>query len=99
MHIRGFDFKCGGALEKAVALKYTQNLPAPLVLARGKGRLAERMKTIAAESGISILEMPELADALIELEVGSFIPERFYEILAEILVFVMNQGQGPEDRV
>jgi len=80
-------------VEKAVAIKYTQDLPAPLVLAKGRGRIAERLKTIAAENEISILEMPELTEALIELDVGSFIPERFYEILAEILVFVMNQGQ------
>lgn len=80
-------------MEKAVAIKYTQDLPAPLVLAKGRGRIAERLKTIAAENEISILEMPELTEALIELDVGSFIPERFYEILAEILVFVMNQGQ------
>lgn len=80
-------------MEKAVAIKYTQGLPAPLVLAKGRGRIAERLKTIAAENEISILEMPELTDALIELDVGSFIPERFYEILAEILVFVMDQGQ------
>jgi type III secretion system FlhB-like substrate exporter len=80
-------------VEKAVAIKYTQGLPAPLVLAKGRGRIAERLKTIAAENEISILEMPELTDALIELDVGSFIPERFYEILAEILVFVMDQGQ------
>jgi type III secretion system FlhB-like substrate exporter len=82
----------GNKVEKAVAIKYTRDLPAPLVLARGKGRLAERMKAIASDNEISIMEMPELADALIELEVGSFIPERFYEILAEILVFIMNQG-------
>ena len=80
-------------MEKAVAIKYTRDLPAPLVLAKGKGRLAERMRSIAEENDVSILEMPELAEALIELEVGSFIPERFYEILAEILVFIMNQGQ------
>lgn len=83
---------CGGAVEKAVAIKYTRDLPAPLVLAKGKGRLAERMRDIAEENDVSILKMPELAEALIELEVGSFIPERFYEILAEILVFIMNQG-------
>ena len=85
-------------MEKAVALKYTKDLPAPLIVAKGKGLLAERLKTIAAENEIGILEMPDLTEALIELDVGSFIPERFYEILAEILVFTMNQGQSYEER-
>lgn len=85
-------------MEKAVALKYTKALPAPLIVAKGRGLLAERLKTIAAENEISILEMPDLTEALIELDVGSFIPERFYEILAEILVFTMNQGQSYEER-
>ena len=50
--------------------------------------LAERIKQIAAEEGIEIVEEPNLADALVELPLGSLIPEQFYKIVAEILVFV-----------
>jgi len=50
--------------------------------------LAKRIKQIAAEQGIQIVDEPELADALVELPLGSLIPEHFYRIVAEILVFV-----------
>ena len=75
-------------MEKAAAIQYTEDLPAPIVLAKGKGLLAKRIKEIALEQGIQIVDQPELADALVELPLGSLIPEEFYRIVAEILVFV-----------
>ena len=38
--------------------------------------------------------MPALADSLIELEVGSLIPEEFYLIIAELLVYVRSLGRA-----
>ena len=78
-------------VEKAVAIKYAQDLPAPFILAKGKGALADRIKRIAQECGISLVAVPELTDALVEMEVGSLIPEEFYQIVAELLVFVRRQ--------
>jgi flagellar biosynthesis protein len=75
-------------MEKAAAIRYSEDLPAPIVLAAGKGVLARRIEEIAREQGIRIVNQPELADALVELPVGSLIPEQFYRIVAEILVFV-----------
>jgi type III secretion system FlhB-like substrate exporter len=75
-------------MEKAAAIQYTEDLPAPIVLAKGKGLLAKRIKEIALEQGIQIVDQPDLADALVELPLGSLIPEEFYRIVAEILVFV-----------
>lgn len=77
---------------KAAALRYTEELPAPIVLASGKGALAESIKRIAKENGVALVEDPELADALLTLEVGSLIPESLYAVIAEILVFVGNLG-------
>jgi flagellar biosynthesis protein len=77
-------------MEKAVAIKYSEALPAPFILAKGKGHIAEIIKKIAEENGIRLMCMPDLADALIEVETGSFIPEEYYKIIAEILVFVRN---------
>ena len=74
-------------MEKAAALKYSEEYPAPIILAAGKGSLAERIKQIASEQGIEIVPEPELANALVELPLGSLIPEQFYRIVAEILVF------------
>jgi type III secretion system FlhB-like substrate exporter len=79
-------------MEKAAAIQYTEDLPAPIVLAKGKGLLAKRIKEIALEQGIQIVDQPELADALVELPLGSLIPEEFYRIVAEILVFVRRVG-------
>jgi flagellar biosynthesis protein len=75
-------------MEKAAAVHYSEEYPAPVVLAAGKGHLAERIKQVAEENGIQIVEEPALADALVELPLGSLIPEQFYRIVAEILVFV-----------
>jgi type III secretion system FlhB-like substrate exporter len=75
-------------MEKAAAIKYSQDLPAPIVTATGKGALARRIREIARENEIEIVEQPDLADALVELPLGSLIPEQFYRIIAEILVYV-----------
>jgi type III secretion system FlhB-like substrate exporter len=75
-------------MDKAAAVKYDQSLPAPFVAAAGKGVLARRIKEIAAESGVHLVSDELLADTLIELGPGSFIPEDLYGIIAELLVFV-----------
>jgi type III secretion system FlhB-like substrate exporter len=77
-------------MEKAIAIKYDKELPAPFVLAKGKGELARIIETIARDNGIEITQIPHLADALIDLEIGSFIPEAYYGIIAELLIFVRN---------
>lgn len=74
-------------MEKAAAIQYSDEYPAPIILAAGKGVLAKRIRQIAAEEGIAIVEDADLADALVELPLGSLIPEPFYRIIAEILVF------------
>ena len=77
-------------MDKAVAVKYDSDLPAPFVLAAGKGELARRIVAIAEETGVQLVTEGEAADALVELEVGSFIPSEFYGLIAELLVFVRN---------
>ena len=78
----------------AVALQYTEDLPAPLVLAAGRGRLAEAIGRIARESGVILVEDPLLADSLAHLDVNTLIPESLYEVVAELLAFVRNLGTG-----
>ncbi|MFP4382542.1 MAG: EscU/YscU/HrcU family type III secretion system export apparatus switch protein [Spirochaetia bacterium] len=74
--------------DKAVAVKYTPVYPAPFILAKGEGRLAARIKEIAKDSDIHIVEDPELGSRLFDLEIGNFIPEALYGVLARILAFV-----------
>ena len=76
--------------QKAVALKYDESLPAPFIVAKGKGKLAAAIRKIAETHDIEIIQSSELAENLIELDIGSFIPEAYYAIIAEILVFVRN---------
>jgi flagellar biosynthesis protein len=92
-------------MEKAVALQYTLEMPAPLILAKGRGELARRILKIAQDNQVRIVSMPDLAENLLMLEVGSLIPEEYYAIVAELLVFVHSQaarnlaaGDGKEDR-
>ena len=89
-------------MEKAVAIRYERSLPAPMVVARGRGALARRIREIAEAHGIMLAREPEVADALVELDVGAFIPEEFYEIIAKLLVFVTRveppEYRGPKGR-
>ena len=74
----------------AVALVYKQGEnEAPLVLAKGQDFLARKIKEIAAEHGIEMVENIELARSLYQFcEVGSEIPTEFYQAVADILVYV-----------
>ncbi len=77
-----------GHEDRAVAIHYTEELPAPIILASGRGRMAEAIVRIARESGVTLVADPDLADALIPLDVNSLIPETLYEVIAALLVFV-----------
>ena len=75
-------------VSRAVAVTYSPDFPAPIVVAKGERNAAERLVAIAKEYGIDIREDEKLADGLFILDIGSMIPEEFYEIMAEILSFV-----------
>ncbi|MDR0289425.1 MAG: EscU/YscU/HrcU family type III secretion system export apparatus switch protein [Treponema sp.] len=73
----------------ASAIGYTPGDPAPLLLASGKEREAERIIAIAEESGIAVVEDTALA-ALLDSSAkpGEFIPPWCWEAAAKILAFV-----------
>ena len=76
----------------AVALQYdSEKSDAPVVVAKGINFLALKIKEIALESKIPIIEDPALARALYDqVEVEEKIPESFYKAIAEIFTFVYN---------
>lgn len=76
--------------EYAVAIKYDPDtMNAPKVVAKGQGFIAQKIRELAIENGIPILERKPLARALYKLvEVGHEIPEQFYSGVAEILAYV-----------
>src|SRR5205823_5703740 len=69
----------------AVAIKYDPNVaPAPYILAIGQRKVAERMKEIARESGVPMVENRPLARALLKTaKVGTLIPMELYMAVAE----------------
>ena len=74
----------------SVAVLYDRDvMEAPEVTAKGTDHMALRMRTVARENSVPILERPELArDLYANVEIGETIPERFYKAIAEILAFV-----------
>lgn len=79
----------------AVAVEYdAATMPGPMVSAKGADSLARRIKTIAAENGVPIIENRPLARALYaEVEIGKIVPEIYYQALAVILANVYT-GKG-----
>ncbi|HEY4219237.1 MAG TPA: EscU/YscU/HrcU family type III secretion system export apparatus switch protein [Gemmatimonadaceae bacterium] len=75
----------------AIAIKYDPTLaPAPIVLAIGQRKVAERIKEIARQSGVPMIENKPLARALLKTaKVGTLIPYELYMAVAEILAFVL----------
>jgi flagellar biosynthetic protein FlhB len=73
----------------AVALRYEPDMPAPTVVAKGRDLLAERIKQLARDNGIMLVENRPLAQALYKsVEVGDSIPSKLYQAVAEILATV-----------
>lgn len=74
----------------AVVLKYERGLDkAPVVLAKGENRFAQRLKALAAQHGVPTVENKPVARMLFALgEVGEGIPQELYQAVAEILAVV-----------
>jgi flagellar biosynthetic protein FlhB len=73
----------------AIALRYETDMPAPIVVAKGRNLLAEKIKQLARENGIMLVENRPLAQALYKsVEVGDAIPAKLYQAVAEILAMV-----------
>jgi flagellar biosynthetic protein FlhB len=74
----------------AVALEYsTHGMPAPQLTAKGSRLVAERIKEIARQNHIPIVENKPLAQALFKgVEIGQEIPTVFYKAVAEVLTYV-----------
>ncbi len=74
----------------AVALRYQQGeTTAPVVLAKGAGWMAERIKVLARENDIPVVENKDVARFLYKtVEIGNEIPLEIYQAVAEILALV-----------
>jgi len=74
----------------AVALKYTAGFGAPRVVAKGRGVIAAKIRKVAADNRVPMVEDIPLARALHSAcEVGEEVPAEFYTAVAQVLAFVM----------
>ncbi len=82
----------------AVALKYDPaNMVAPIVMAKGQRLVAQKIKELAREAGVPIVENKPLARALFKaVQVGQEIPEDLFRATAEVLAFVFQMRRGKQ---
>ncbi len=80
----------------AVAIKYeAEKASAPIVVAKGQDYIALRIKQIATENKVQIVENKPLARTLFStVDIGQPIPPELYQAVAEILAFVYNLKNG-----
>ncbi len=73
----------------AVALKYDGNLPAPIVVAKGKNLVAAQIRRIATENNVPIVPDPPLARSLHAMvQIDRMIPAELFAAVAQVLAFV-----------
>ncbi|MDV4150020.1 EscU/YscU/HrcU family type III secretion system export apparatus switch protein [Clostridium sp. AL.422] len=74
--------------KKAAALKYEENIVAPIVTASGMGYIADRIIEKAEENYVPIVYNKELTDLLCNVDIGENIPTDLYEAVAHIIAYV-----------
>ncbi|MBU0572997.1 MAG: EscU/YscU/HrcU family type III secretion system export apparatus switch protein [Candidatus Margulisbacteria bacterium] len=71
---------------------------APLILASGRGPVADEILRIAEDNKIPLYEDPELAKLLGKLEIDTEIPAELYMLVAEVLFFVFQLDRMAEKK-
>jgi flagellar biosynthesis protein len=72
----------------AVAIAYADDTRAPVVVAKGRGLVAEAIIRRAHESGLYVHESPELVSLLMQVDLDTQIPQELYVAVAELLAWV-----------
>jgi len=81
----------------AVALEF-DGVNAPVVNARGIGKIAEEIIKIAEQHGVPLQKDDELIEILADLNIGDEIPENLYIAIAEIIAFAyILSGKFPKN--
>ena len=77
------------------AQAFAKKSGAPLVIAKGQDLIALKIRQIAEENGVPVVEDKLLARSLYEsVEVDKVIPPEFYKAVAEIILFLMARGSS-----
>lgn len=76
-------------VDRAAALKYNRgDDSAPKMVAKGRGKVAEKIVEIAREHNVPIKEDKDLVEFLSTLDLYQEIPQELYKAVAEILAFI-----------
>jgi len=82
-------------IQRAVALKYQPKSDnAPKVIAKGRGKVAEKIIEVAKKNNIFIHDDPDLVEALSQLDIHEEIPNELYSVVAELLAFIYSINSG-----
>ncbi len=81
-------------IKSSTALSYILGSKAPIIIASGKGEIAEKINRIAEKNGIKIIENPSLANILAEGQIGMCIPPETYNAVAAIFAFLKRSTRG-----
>lgn len=86
------------ARKKAVALKYNpEENDAPIVTAKGQGKLAETILERAKEHGVPVQEDAALVEVLSKLDLDQQIPSELYQLVAEVLTYVYRADEAARE--
>jgi flagellar biosynthesis protein len=82
--------------KKAAALRYAHGQDgAPRIIAKGRGKIAEKIVALAKAHQVPLVEDHHLVQMLEALDVDTEIPAELYQAVAEVLVFVYRLNQQP----
>lgn len=74
--------------KKAVALEYNEQMNAPIVNAKGRGYIAQKMLEKAKQDDINIYFDEKLLENLMSLSIGDEIPQQLYDIVSRVLQYI-----------
>ena len=74
--------------QKAVAIQYNPEDAAPRLLAKGAGRIAEKILENAQDWDVTVHKDAALVEEMTRMDIGEHIPPELYEAVAQILVFI-----------
>ena len=87
------------ARAEAVALRYASGSPAPQVVAKGRGLIADAIIERAREHGVYVHQSAELVSLLMQVDLDERIPPHLYIAVAELLAWLYREERAAADTV